>query len=159
MTALVSLPWRTAGYYFGSWETILGFWTWTEYVEDGTDHHYVPLIQAIANHTPTDAKLLLILEHRSLYLPRRCVIGTPFFQSDLFTPPEPYSDPDRILQVLSDHRFTHVVAARSALGPDHGPRWWSRIEPLLHGLLLCEQRGRLTTLWQSEDHIVFTVQR
>ena len=157
VTTLASLPWKTAGYYFGSWETVLGFWTWTEYVDDGTDQRYVPLVRAIREQTPADARLLLLIEQRGLYLPRTSVIGTPFFQAAIFTPPENFATSPRVLEVLGRNRITHLVIAKSAVGPDRAPVWWERMAPLLQGIDACEREGRLRVVWESEQHVIFVV--
>lgn len=154
---LASVPWKTAGYYFGSWETVLGFWTWADYVDDGTDRRYLPLVEAIRKHTPPEAKLLLLIEHRGLYLPRANVIGTPFFQEAIFTPPEEFATPDRVLEVLERNQITHLVVAKSAVGPDRAPEWWERLSPLLRGIDECERQGRVQVVWESEQHVLFAV--
>lgn len=156
-TTLASLPWKTAGYYFGSWETVWGFWTWADYVDDGTDRSYMPLVEAIREHTPPDAKLLLLIEHRGLYLPRANIIGTPFFQESIFTPPEEFATSDRVLEVLERNQITHLVIAKSDIGPDRAPDWWERMAPLLRSIDECERQDRLRVVWESEQHVVFAV--
>lgn len=157
-TTMVSLPWKTAGYYFGSWETVLGFWTWAGYVDDGTDRNYMPLVEAIREHTPPEAKLLLLIEHRGLYLPRANIIGTPFFQETIFTPPEEFATSDRVLEVLERNKITHLVIAKSDIGPDRAPDWWKRLAPLLRSIDECERQERLRVVWESEQHVLFAVQ-
>ncbi len=156
-TTFASLPWKTVGYYLGSWETVLGFWTWSDYVDDGTDQRYLPLVNAIREHTPPEAKLLLLIEHRVLYLPRANVIGTPFFQEAIFTPSEEFATPDRVLEVLERNQITHLVVAKSAVGPDRAPEWWDRMSPLLRSIDECERQGRLRVVWESEQHVLFGV--
>lgn len=155
--SLASVPWKTAGYYCGSWETVLGFWTWADYVDDGTDRRYMPLVEAIRERTPPPAKLLLIIEHRGLYLPRANVIGTPFFQEAIFTPPERFGEPDRVLEVLQRNQITHLVVAKSDAGPDRAPDWWNRLSPLLRAFDECERQGRLQVVWESDQHVIFAV--
>ncbi len=156
-TTLASLPWKTVGYYCGSWETVLGFWTWADYVDDGTDRSYMPLVEAIREHTPPEAKLLLLIEHRGLYLPRANMIGTPFFQEAIFTPPEEFATSDRVLEVLERNQITHLVIAKSDIGPDRAPDWWKRMAPLLRSIDECERQGRLRVVWESEQHVLFAV--
>lgn len=157
VTTVTSLPWRTAGYYFGSWETVFGFWTWADYVDDGTDRNYLPLVEAIREHTPLESKLLLLIEHRGLYLPRANIIGTPFFQEAIFTPPEEFATADRVLPVLERNQITHLVIAKSAIGPDRAPGWWERLTPLLRGIDHCERQGRLQVIWESDLHVILAV--
>ncbi len=120
---LFSLPWTNAGYYFASWERLLGIWSNTQYVDDSLEVEYVPLVAAIEKSTPEDARLLLLFEHRSLYIPRQCVIGTPFFQAAGLTPPEQFSEADRVLRYLVENKITHVVFATKPIGPDRSREW------------------------------------
>jgi len=151
--SLVSLPWKTAGYYLGSWETLAGRWTWSEYVDDGTDYRYVPLVQAVAERTPPEARLLLLFEHRGLYLPRPAVIGTPFFQEgDILSGHS--GSPDELREGLVREGFTHLVLARSPIGPDRALDWWERTEPVLRTIELAMANGTLRTVWESESHLI-----
>lgn len=157
IATLVSLPVRTAGYYVGSWETLCGQWSWPEYVNDGTGGYYLPLIQAIQEHTPPDARLLLLFEHRSLYVPRFSVIGTPFFQESGFTPPEDFSRGQAVLQLLQEQQLTHLVMARQPIGPDLAPDWWTRLGPLFQGIDDGLQRQWLTVIWESPEYLLLQV--
>jgi hypothetical protein len=155
--AIVSLPWPAAGLYFGSWETVLGLWTWTEYVDDGTRSRYVPLLQALAKVTPPDARLMLLNEHRGLYMPRVWRIGTPYFQEQGLSPPEELHDAAKLVDVLERSGITHLVAATSSQGPDRSREWWDRLTPLYRGLDEAVRRGALSIVWQNEDYLVFEV--
>ena len=151
--SLASLPWRTAGYYLGSWETLSSHWTWSESVDDGTDSRYVPLVQAIADRTPPEARLLLVFEHRTLYLPRPAEIGTPFFQAK-HRLLESASSPARLADALRSGGFTHLVLARSPIGPDRAADWWERTEPFLRAIEQGIAGGTFRTLWESETHLI-----
>ena len=92
-----------------------------DYVHNLTDGVYLPVVQAIAACTPPGARIMLLFEHRGLYIPRTYTIGTPFFQAGPLTPPERFTDGQRILEVLRQNRITHVVMTRMPAGPDHAP--------------------------------------
>jgi hypothetical protein len=156
-TAALSFPWQTVGYYFGSWETVMGFWTWTEYVDDGTDYRYLPLLRALREQTPDDAKILLLFEPRGLYLPRTHVIGTPFFQEQVFTPPKNFAEPGQVMQQLERHQITHIVLSKSSTGPDRAAEWWERLEPWLRSLNECARQGKLQVVWESDEYFIFAV--
>jgi hypothetical protein len=158
VAAVISLPWRTAGYYLGSWETVAGWWTWTEYVDDGTDYEYMPLVRAIGA-LPAGARLMVLFEHRGLYLPRPHVIGTPFFQPRGFSPPEEFGDAERVLAALQRDGITHVVMTRAPAGPDHSPEWSERLTPLLRSIGECVRNGGLRIAWESEKYLLFQVSR
>ena len=127
------------------------------YVNIGTDQVHLPLVQGLLEHTPEDARVMLLFEHRGFYLPRNHVIGTPVFQEAGFSPPESFSDPERVMELLQRHRITHVVMTNAPAGPDQVPGWFERLDPLLLGLGQCKQTGRLHPLWQSERYILLEV--
>jgi hypothetical protein len=118
---------------------------------------YVPLVDAIDKITPKDARLLLLFEHRSLYIPRQCVIGTPFFQAEGLTPPEQYSDPDQVLHYLTQNKFTHVVFATKPLGPDRSRDWWNRGDVIFASIEKANHLGHLKVLWSTDNYAVFEV--
>jgi hypothetical protein len=159
VAALVSAPWRTAGHYAGSWFTVLGLISPTAYVNEETDHVHLPLVHALLDHTPADARLMLLFDHRGFYLPRPFVIGTPVFQEAHFTPPEQFDRPERIMAVLQRERVTHVVMTRAHAGPDQAPGWLERLQPLLLALGQCMQEDRLRAVWQSERYVLLEVRQ
>lgn len=151
--AVWSLPWKTAGYYVGSWETIGGAWSWRDYVDDGTDGIYVPVVEAVRDRTPADAHLLLLLEHRSLYLPRRCTIGTPFFQPRGLSGLDSGRAKD-LGERLDALGATHLLLARMPIGPDRDAEWFERMTPLLAAIERRIRSGDLVSLWESESHVL-----
>lgn len=151
--ALWSLPWKTAGYYVGSWETLAGVWSWRDYVDDGTDGIYVPVVEAVRDRTPAEAHLLLFLEHRSLYLPRRCTIGTPFFQPRGLSGLDSGSADD-LGKRLDTLEVTHLLLARMPIGPDRDAEWFERMTPVLAAIESGIRRGDLVSVWESESHVL-----
>jgi len=154
-----SLPWRNAGYYLGSWLVATGAITATSYVDESTDHKYVPLVGAVAELTPTNAKLLLLFEHRGFYLPRERAIGTPFFQSAMFTSVEQSSEGVAFMAELAKVRVTHVVLSQKPAGPDVLPEWLDRSEDFVATIQECIAKGHLKPVWQSETHVLLEVQQ
>jgi hypothetical protein len=156
--ALISGPWRTAGHYFGSWLSALHVISRTDYLNVSTEREYLPLIQAVAEHTPPDARLMLLFEHRGFYLPRPHVIGTPFFQEAGFTPPEQFKDIEKIMDLLGREQITHVITTNKPTGPDKLPAWLDRLAPFFAGLRQCVDQGRLHVIWESERYVLLEVQ-
>ena len=157
ISSVVSLPWRTAGYYLGSWETMFGYWSWNEYVDDGTGGSYVPMIEAVRTMTPIDARVMLLFEHRGLYIPRAHEIGTPYFQaSGLSSATLPMSSASLLTQLRTE-AFTHVVMANSPIGPDRATEWYDEWDPLFKAIDDAVQQGLLKVLWISEEHAVLEV--
>jgi hypothetical protein len=122
-----------------------------------TDRVHLPLVQAIQALTSPDAKLMLLVEHRGFYIPRQHTIGTPLFQEGPFTPPEQFASVDSMIEVLKHKKITHVVAATVNRGPDQGPGWLERNQPLYRLLEQCMQQGRLVLLWESEECVLLKV--
>jgi len=159
VTTVVSLPWANTGYYLASWERLLGIWNKTQYVDDSLEIEYVPLVAEIEKTTPVNARILLLFEHRSLYIPRTCTIGTPFFQTGGFSPPEQYADPRRIMQFLQENGYTHVVFATKPIGPDRSAEWWNRGEPLFAAFESNIKNGFLMAKWSTPNYVLLEVQR
>ena len=80
LLTIISLPFSSSGYYYYSWQQICGKIRFIDYFYTGTGDHYLKAIDAVRNLTPKNAKILMLFEHRTLYFPRTCRIGTPFFQ-------------------------------------------------------------------------------
>ena len=154
---LISVPWRTAGHYLGSWLAVLGIVSRTDYVNVSTDKEYVPLIQAISERTPPDARLLLLFEHRGFYMPRSYVIGTPFYQEACFTPPEPFGDAARVMEVLARERITHVAMTKQLAGPDKAANWFDRFDHFDSVIEQCVATGRLQIIWASDRYFLLEV--
>ncbi len=153
----ISLPWPTAGYYAASWETVAGHWTWADGLNDATRGKYLPLIKAIDQHTPAEAQLLLVLEHRLLYMPRSAQIGTPFFQEAWLMPPRDFVTAERLIAQLQQGGITHLVIAKSPVGPDWSPAYWEQSQPIFQGITASLQAGQLSMVWESEDHLLIAV--
>ncbi len=50
------------------------------------DREYMALLDFVAQSTPSEARVMLIFDRRTLYMPRHCELGTPYFQELYFTP-------------------------------------------------------------------------
>jgi len=147
-----SLPWRNAGYYFSSWETLGGYWTRTENFNDGTRGEYLPLIEAI-EATPPDSRLLLLFEHRGLYLRRAREIGTPGFRASGL-PQDCEANAGLFRDWLTERQATHVVLSRTPRGPDQTPEWRERVEYVYRAVELAVQQNVLQVEWQSPTHVL-----
>ena len=67
-------------------------------------------------------KCLLVLEERTLYFPRVCEIGTPFFQ-DKYFPGGTIPDADGMLKLLDDGGFTCLYVRQPERNPDYLPQF------------------------------------
>ncbi len=157
LASLASLPWRTAGYYAASWLTIAGAFSQTHFVDEGTSFRHLPLVRACREHLPAGARLLVLFENRTLYLPQPALVGTPFFQEQGFTPPEAFAEPAAILARLREDQITHVVLAKGPLGPDRLAEWTDRLDPLFRGLEAATREDALRVIWESDDYALLEV--
>lgn len=157
ISAIVSIPWTNAGYYLASWETLIGVWSRTEWVDDTLRDQYVSLTKAIDQRTPLDARILLVFEHRGLYVPRKSTVGTPYFQPFGLSPPEKFDNPDAILRYLTVNGFSHVVFSSRPIGPDQSGFWWNRQEPLFQGIEACISSKKLLVDWALEPYFLLRV--
>ena len=66
-------------------------------------------------------KCLMVLEERTLYFPRGCEIGTPFFQDKHF-PGGKIPDADGLLKLLDDGGFTYLYVRPPDRNPDYLPQ-------------------------------------
>jgi hypothetical protein len=155
--SLFSLPWTHAGYYFASWEKLLGIWTTSQYIDDSLEVEYMPLVSAIDQSTPANARILLLFENRSLYIPRPTLIGTPFFQAETFTPPEQFASAERIMNHLKEKEVSHVVLATKSVSPERSTEWWNRGEPLFQGLEKCIQKNYMNIEWSSDCYLLLKI--
>jgi hypothetical protein len=157
LASLASLPWRTAGYYAASWLTIGGAFSQTHFVDEGTSFRHLPLARACREHLPENARLLVLFENRTLYLPQPALVGTPFFQERGFTPPEDFAEPAAILARLREDQITHVVLAKGPLGPDRLAEWTDRLDPLFRSLEAATRQDALRVIWESDDYALLEV--
>ena len=155
---LFSLPLGNSGYYVHAWRTVFGRLAAVDFINTGTYGKYLPAMDAVGVLTPPEARVLLLFEHRTLYLPRQGVIGTPFFQAGRFTPPELAATPEAILSVLRQQGITHVLLATEPEGPDLLPEYLSRCVPFAQALGALTGSGRLAILWQSDRYRLCRVQ-
>jgi hypothetical protein len=158
-TVPFSIPWRKWDFYSASWLTVVGRLKRDDYVNYGTRGVHLPLIRAVHTLTSTDARLMLLFEHRGFYVSRHYLIGTPLFQEGPFSPPEQFADVESVITVLQQNEITHVVAAKVNPGPDQSPDWIQRQQPFLRALEQCIQQRRLLLRWESEDYALLEVAR
>ena len=76
---------------------------------------YIDALTVLCRTAPPDAKVLLLFERRSLYVPRKVVHGTPFFQECRFTPPP--TSPEQLYVGLRDADY--ILLGDSRRGADH----------------------------------------
>lgn len=145
-----SLPVRTLDHLGRAFGVLAGRVDPAAYVDSTMSDHYLAACEAIAEHTPPDARVLLLFEHRGLYVPRDYCIGTPYFQSEFFTPPDSVRSAAEFLAPLQRAGITHVLIGFNADDPDRLDAYLERTRAFQR--LLVSMRGlRLVPLWENHD--------
>ncbi len=86
-----------------------------------TGDSMLPAVDILRDRLAKGGKCLLILEERTLYFPRGCEIGTPFFQ-DKYFPGGRIPDADGLLKLLDDGGFTCLYIRPPKQNPDYLPQ-------------------------------------
>jgi hypothetical protein len=147
--ALASIP--AENYYLAS--RALGVQRGTvtpiQYIDFANPDRYVYACEAILERTPPDARVLLLYEHRGLYVPRDHRIGTPFFQEHFFTPPDGLTK-EAFLAVLAAEHVTHVLVGYNVNDPDRMESYLERTRPFQE-LVVALLGQELEVLWESRE--------
>jgi hypothetical protein len=100
---------------------------------------------------------MLLFEHRTLYIPRRTVIATPFFQGRLLTPTETLATPAKLLAAIHASGATHVLLGLANQDPDRLPEYLDRCLPLATALARLANDNALLPIGQSDGFILYVV--
>ena len=83
------------------------------------EKEYVNVLDFLARTVPADARIMLIFDRRGLYVPGRCVLGTPYFQEAYFTPvPETAAEVDARLRQGGIDYVVVLTGGESKRNPD-----------------------------------------
>lgn len=154
-----SLPFRAIGYYAGSWETLAGRFSWEEYISDGTGQSYFEASKFLESNATPASRILLLFEHRTLFVSGSCVIGTPWFQPNEIPGLARAADAAAFVQYLRDEDFGFVFAANHPVGPDQAPEWHDRWEPAFVTLQTATQQGLIRPVWTSDEHTIWKIEQ
>ena len=121
-----------------------------------TGDSMLPAADILRDRLADGGKCLLILEERTLYLPRGCEIGTPFFQ-DKYFPGGKIPDADGLLKLLDDGGFACLYVRPPDRNPDYLPQaailWIGDFDAALDSLV---KRGQLIPEPMPGDATLFT---
>ena len=108
-----------------------------------TGDSMLPAVDILRDRLVNGGKCLLILEERTLYFPRACEIGTPYFQ-DRYFPGGKIPDADGLLKLLDDGGFICLYVRPPDRNPDYLPQaaalWTDDMRAALDALV---KRGSL----------------
>ena len=109
-----------------------------------TGDSMLPAVDILRDLLADGGRCLLVLEERTLYFPRGCEIGTPFFQ-DKYFPGGRIPDADGLLKLLDDGGFTCLYVRPPERNPDYLPQaaefWKDDLKASLDALV---KRGSLS---------------
>jgi hypothetical protein len=151
LLALSSIPGRTYQHLWIGLGVCTGRVSALEYVDSANPDRYLAACQAILERTPPEARVLLLFEHRGLYVPRAHALGTPFFQARFFTPSERVTSPAELLATLQREGFTHVLVGYNVNDPDRMEAYLERTRAFQQHLIALRGRG-LEILWESREN-------
>ncbi|MFA6659303.1 MAG: glycosyltransferase family 39 protein [Victivallaceae bacterium] len=119
------------------------------------DPGYVEALAFLAENTPPESSVMLLLERRGLYVPRHYLIAAPRFQSKYLTPLPATSEDlwSEILDTGVDYVFTGITVAN----PDHIPDFDEEIARILSQVNELKVSGRLDLQFESNLFMVFKV--
>lgn len=86
-----------------------------------TGDSMLPAVDILLDRLSGGGKCLLVLEERTLYFPRGCEIGTPFFQ-DKYFPGGKIPGADGLLKLLDDGGFVCLYVRPPERNPDYLPQ-------------------------------------
>ena len=108
-----------------------------------TGDSMLPAVDILRDRLANGGKCLLVLEERTLYMPRECEIGTPFFQ-DKYFPGGKIPDADGMLKLLDGGGFSCLYVRPPDRNPDYLPQaaelWQDDFNAVLDALV---KRGEL----------------
>ncbi|MBN2642200.1 MAG: hypothetical protein JXR78_11130, partial [Victivallales bacterium] len=125
------------------------------YIYTGSGEGYLPAAEAVHMLTPKDAKVLLVFDNRSLYIPRKTELGTPFFQSRHFTPmPENH---DELIAHCRKHGISHILAGYASRNPDRQASCMENSVKFAGLLRDSQAAGALRLLWSGEGFYLYLI--
>ena len=108
------------------------------------EKEYVNVLDHLARTVPADARILLVFDRRGLYVPGRCMQGTPYFQEKFFTPVP--DSPEAVYEQLNREGVNAIVilvGGESKRNPDPVSAFDAENEKLTLHLLELLKREKL----------------
>lgn len=119
------------------------------------DPGYLEALTFLAEQTPPDAAVMLVLERRGLYVPRRYEIAAPYFQSKYLTPVP--ASADEVFKTITGAGADYVLAGITRVNLDHIADFDEENNRLLNLLAELEKSKRLELKFQMNYFWIFKV--
>jgi len=129
--------------------------TLEDYIYSGTGPGYLAAAEMTAVKTPPDARIALLFDHRTLYIPRHAILATPYFQPCYFTPLP--TDSTQMEQLIRQAGFSHLLLGDSSKNPDRPKIYYEWMGTMLLYLNEMTESGRAELLWQGEGYFLFRI--
>lgn len=121
------------------------------------DPGYLDALAFLAEQTPPDAEVLMILERRGLYMPRRYEIAAPYFQSKYLTPVPAVAA--EVFEAIARSGADYVLVGITRANLDHIADFDEENNRLLNMIAELEKRKQLELKFQMNYFWVFKVIR
>ncbi len=140
------------------WAVLAGRSSMREYVAPWVGNDYLAAVDAVGLHTEPDARLLLLIEKRALYIERHVELGTPFMQGAYLTPPELHDDsPKELADYLRRERFDYLLVGLPLRDPDQLSWYNERMNGLMAVIGEAARGGQLEAVWQRQPYLLLRV--
>ncbi|HCE43717.1 MAG TPA: hypothetical protein DET40_09220 [Lentisphaeria bacterium] len=157
LLSIFSIPRNILKDCYLSWKTALGMINPQDYLYSATGPGYLKAVFVVNKKLPEDAKLMMLFENRGLYMNRKHLTGTPFFQEEFFTPPEKLPAPSRIMEILHENKITHLLVGLSENDPDRLPEYLERTANFANMIGELADSGCLKKIWEDEGFAIYEV--
>lgn len=157
---VVSIPGLALKHSFNTWKMSLKRGELLNYIYSGTGDDYLPSIAILCNIKEPDSKVLMLFDNRTLYIPLKCEIGTPFFQEKYFTGlmAEGKLDVNSMKQEIRRGAFTHIMISLTNKDPDRINKYLELSVPFVEQIKLLGKDGFLKKLYETGDSIIYQIQ-
>ncbi len=123
--------------------------------QTSNDPGYIEALAYLAEQTPPDANVMLILERRGLYVPRRYEIAAPYFQSKYLTPVP--ATAAEVYETIRRSGATYALVGVTRANLDHIADFDAETNRLLDMIGELEKQQLLRLEFQMEYFWVFRV--
>jgi len=154
---IVSIPRRFISDCLISWKTAVGIIDKEHYTYASTGPGYLKACKVIHGEKVVNKRVMLLFENRGLYIPADYLIATPFFQSEIFTPPENVEMQD-VINLMREQKISHVLVGLSLHDPDRLPKYLDRSEKIAKLIGSMYEKGLLIRIWDEEGFAIFRVE-
>lgn len=120
------------------------------------DPGYIETMSALAEKTPSDARIMLLYECRGLYCPRPYLVGTPYLQAGYNTPVP--AGPGDFYRSLRAEGIQYIVLGGTERNPDEiGGRYLEEKERLMAQVHYLVQHKKLAVIWGRGNYFLCRV--